>query len=166
LHKGAQILNLQKDRGQIKIGHNTHIRGELLIFAHGGEINIGNYCYVGEGAKIWSAKKIKIGSYVLIAHGVNIHDNISHPINAELRRKHTEQIIHQGHPKKDIELKEKEVLIMDDAWIGFNSTILRGVTIGRGAVIGACSVVTESVPDYAIVVGNPARIIGYANKQA
>lgn len=166
LHKGAQILNLQKDRGQIKIGHNTHIRGELLIFAHGGEINIGNYCYVGEGTKIWSAQKINIGNYVLIAHGVNIHDNISHPINAELRRKHTEQIIHQGHPKKDIELKEKEVLIMDDAWIGFNATVLRGVTIGRGAVIGACSVVTENVPDYAIVVGNPARIIGYANKQA
>jgi maltose O-acetyltransferase len=63
-------------------------------------------------------------------------------------------------------LKEKEVLIMDDAWIGFNATVLRGVTIGRGAVIGACSVVTENVPDYAIVVGNPARIIGYANKQA
>jgi acetyltransferase-like isoleucine patch superfamily enzyme len=165
LHKGAKILNLQKNKGQVRIGHNTHMRGELLVFAHGGEICIGNYCYVGEGTRIWSAKNISIGNYVLIAHGVNIHDNISHPIEAGLRRTHTEQIIHHGHPKKDIDLKEKEVMIMDDAWIGFNATVLRGVTIGRGAVIGACSVVTENVPDYAIVVGSPARIIGYANKQ-
>jgi UDP-3-O-[3-hydroxymyristoyl] glucosamine N-acyltransferase len=84
LHKGAQILNLQKDRGQIKIGHNTHIRGELLIFAHGGEINIGNYCYVGEGTKIWSAQKINIGNYVLIAHGVNIQSKLF--IKATLKR--------------------------------------------------------------------------------
>jgi len=56
---------------------------------------------------------------------------------------------------------EKKCIIGNDVWIGTNSTILRGVTIGNGAVIGANTVVTKDVPDYAIVVGNPARIIKY-----
>ena len=48
---------------------------------------------------------------------------------------------------------------MDDAWIGFNSIILKGVTVGRGAVVGAGSVVTNDVPDHTVVAGNPARVI-------
>lgn len=164
-HKGARVVNLLKNKECISLGKHSHIRGELLVFAHGGRITIGDYCYVGEGSKIWSASNISIGNYVLIAHGVNIHDNISHPINAEERRKHTEHIIHIGHPNKGIDLKEKPIVIKDDAWIGFNASVLRGVTVGRGAIVGACAVVTDDVPDYAIVVGNPAKIIGYANEK-
>ncbi len=53
------------------------------------------------------------------------------------------------------------ILIGDDVWIGANVTILKGITIGNGAVIGAGSVVVKDVPEYAIVVGNPAKIIKY-----
>ncbi len=56
---------------------------------------------------------------------------------------------------------EKECRIGNDVWIGCNSTILRGVTIGDGAVIGANSLVNKSIPPYAIAVGNPAKIIKY-----
>jgi maltose O-acetyltransferase len=51
-------------------------------------------------------------------------------------------------------------VIEDDVWIGFNSTILKGVTIGKGAVVGAGSVVTKDVAAYTIVAGNPAKAIG------
>jgi len=51
------------------------------------------------------------------------------------------------------------VAVKDKAWIGFNVSILKGVTIGEGAVIGACSVVTRDVPAYAVAVGNPARVV-------
>lgn len=54
---------------------------------------------------------------------------------------------------------EQDVIVEEDAWLGANVTLLPGVTIGRGAVVGACSVVTKNVPPYAVVVGNPARII-------
>ncbi len=164
-HRGARVINLLRDKSKIVLGKNSHIRGELLLFAHGGMISIGDYCYVGENTKIWSAESISIGNFVLIAHGVNIHDNISHPIEANERREHAHQIIHYGHPTTGIDLKECPIVIKDDAWIGFNASILKGVIIGRGAVIGACAVVTKNVPDYAIVVGNPAKIIGYANKK-
>jgi acetyltransferase-like isoleucine patch superfamily enzyme len=139
------------------------VRGELLVYAHGGRITIGDFCFVGENSRIWSGQSIIIGNYVLIAHGVNIHDNNSHPVNHELRRKHTEQIILKGHPTHDLDLKEKPVVIKDDAWIGFNASVMKGVTIGTAAIVGANAVVTEDVPDYAIVVGNPAKIIGYSN---
>jgi len=54
-----------------------------------------------------------------------------------------------------------EVIIGDDVWLGMNSTIMSGLRVGQGAVIGACSVVTKDVPPYAIVGGNPAAIIKY-----
>lgn len=64
-------------------------------------------------------------------------------------------------PYKHYSPFEKECVIGNDVWIGCNSTILRGVTIGDGAVIGANSLVTKDVPPYAIVVGSPAKIIKY-----
>lgn len=64
-------------------------------------------------------------------------------------------------PHKHYSPFEKECIIGNDVWIGCNSTILRGVTIGDGAVIGANSLVTKDVPPYAIVVGSPAKILKY-----
>ncbi len=58
-------------------------------------------------------------------------------------------------------VKSSPITIKDKAWIGFNSIILKGVTIGEGAVVAAGSVVTQDVPDYAVVGGNPAKIIKY-----
>jgi acetyltransferase-like isoleucine patch superfamily enzyme len=61
-----------------------------------------------------------------------------------------------GHPTT-----KGNVVIGNDVWIGFGAIILSGVTIGDGAAIGACSVVTRDVPPYAIAAGNPAQIIRY-----
>ena len=60
------------------------------------------------------------------------------------------------NPKDDL-----GVFIEDDVWVGTRAVILHGVTIGRGSIVGAGSVVTKSVPPYAVVAGNPARIIKY-----
>jgi len=158
----ANIANSLNDRTKIVIGYNSQIRGELLVFGHGGEIKIGSYSFVGERTKIWSAKKIIIGDRVLISHNVNIHDNNSHSLDAKLRHEDYLYISKIGLQKEN-NLDEKEIIIEDDAWIGFNSTIMKGVKIGKGAIIGANTIVTKDVPDFAVCVGNPMRIIKYVS---
>lgn len=147
----------------IQIGRQSHICGQLLVFGHGGKISIGDNCFIGEGSRIWSADSITVGDRVLISHGVNIHDCNSHSLSAAARYVHFNQIFSSGHPPVLDDVPSAPIVVEDDVWIGFNCTILKGVTIGRGAVIGAGSFVTKSIEAYAIVVGSPARQIGVAN---
>ncbi len=156
----ARIENLANKPDLICIGKNSVLRGELLIFAHAGEIHLGEDCYLGENSRIWSSELVKIGNRVYISHNVNIHDTNSHSLNPQIRHEHFVKIISTGHPKiNDVDIKSQPVYIEDDVWIGFNSTIFKGVKIGKGAVIGACSVVTKDVPEFVVVVGNPAKVI-------
>lgn len=157
--KTTQIFNLQKIKKNIRIDAKSIIRGELLIFGHAGVIEIGNYCYVGEGSRIWSADSIRIGNRVLISHNVNIHDNNSHSLDKSKRHEHFKAIVEIGHPSSELGLNAKPVIIEDDVWIGFNSIILKGITIGEGAIVAAGSVVTKDVESNTIVAGNPAVFI-------
>lgn len=154
----SRIYNMGKNDSDIMIGRNSIVRGELLRFAHGGRITIGEYCYVGEGTRIWSGCNIAIGDHVLIAHNVSIFDNLTHPVNWERRRKHFKAIAEQGHPSS-IDLGDKPVRIENDVWIGAHALILRGVTIGARAIVAAGAVVTRDVPADTIVAGNPALTI-------
>ena len=158
LHKTARIINNRNSREFITIGAFTHVKGELLTFGHGGKITIGDYCYIGEQSNIWSALSIEIGNRVLIAHNVNIFDNLTHPVNPKARHNQFKQIITTGHPEH-IDLSESAVVLSNDVWIGCMSLVLKGVTIGEGAIVGAGSVVTKNVPPYSIVTGNPAHIV-------
>ncbi len=156
----ARIENLANKPDLICIGKNSVLRGELLIFAHAGEIHLGEDCYIGENSRIWSSELVKIGNRVYISHNVNIHDTNSHSLSPQIRHEHFIKIISTGHPKiNDVDIQSRPVYIEDDVWIGFNSTIFKGVKIGKGAVIGACSVVTKDVPEFVVVVGNPAKVI-------
>ena len=154
----AKVRNYQNNKARIEVGAYTILMGELLIFKHGGNIKIGDHCFIGENTRIWSAKKIVIGNRVLIAHNVNIHDQISHPLDSKTRHEDYKLIFEKGL-QDNVNLNEKEVIIEDDAWIGFNATILKGVRIGRGAIIGSDTVVTKDVPPYSVLIGNPPRVI-------
>ena len=158
LSAGARILNAGTSSNQISVGHHCRIEGELFIFAHGGRISIGDWCFIGPGTRIWSAMDLTIGNRVLISHNVNIMDSLTHPLDPEKRHAQFRAILERGHPKF-IDLDEKPVRIDDDAWIGAGASILRGVTIGRGAIVGAGSVVTRDVAAHTLVAGNPARLV-------
>ena len=155
--KGS-IINHRKDKSLVSVGKHTNIQGELLIMEYGGCINVGEYCYIGEGSRIWSGKKVTIGNRVLISHNVNIHDNIAHPLDAGDRHKDFLHIFLR-QPQDNVDYRAAEIVIGDDVWIGFNATILKGVTIGNGAIIGACAVITKDVPPNAVVVGNNSQEI-------
>jgi acetyltransferase-like isoleucine patch superfamily enzyme len=158
LMRTARIRNIRGNSDCIAIGANSVIRGELMTFAHGGEIRIGEWCYVGEGTRIWSAGSIEIGNRVLISHSVNVFDNLTHPLDAAERHQQVRQIFKRGHPI-DISLDENPVKICDDAWIGAAAMVLRGVTVGEGGVVAAGAVVTKDVLPYSIVAGNPAEFV-------
>jgi acetyltransferase-like isoleucine patch superfamily enzyme len=162
LHAASRVENYQARPGAIVIAAHTQVLGHLVVLGHGGNIRIGESCFIGEYSRIWSADSITIGDRVLVSHNVNIHDHNAHSLSASDRSLHIGQIFSVGHPKTLENVSFAPIVIEDDAWIGFGSTILKGVTIGRGAIVGAAAVVTKDVPAYAIVVGNPARIVGQA----
>jgi len=154
----ALILNNAHPKEKLSIGKNSRIMGSLLLFDFDGEIEIGEDCFIGPDTRVWSAKKIKIGSRVLIAHNVNIHDNISHPLDAYERYKENLNFVNTGiHTKTDI--KSAEIVIGDDVWIGFNVTIMRGVKIGEGAIIGSNTLVKDDISPWTVNIGNPSRVI-------
>ena len=112
--------------------------------------NIGKYCYIGKNCVI---TKTNIGNYCSIANNVSIgqgEHNISNISTSSL-----------FYDDPYNELTNKDCIVGNDVWIGVDSIILRGVTIGNGAVIGANSVVTKDVPSFAIVAGSPAKVIKF-----
>ena len=100
-----------------------------------------------------------VGDRVLIAHNVNIFDNDTHPTSSAERRRDAELIFASGVREDFTSLAVRPVHIGDDAWIGCNACVLKGVAIGNGAIIGAGSVVTKDVPDYCVAAGNPAKVV-------
>jgi acetyltransferase-like isoleucine patch superfamily enzyme len=154
----ARIRNIFGDSDRIVIGRHSLVQGELLVFRHGGQISLGEWSFVGENSRIWSAASIVIGDRVLISHGVNIFDNLTHPIRAQARHAHARQILTVGHPS-NVTLGEKPVAIEDDVWIGAGAFVLRGVTLGQGSIVASGAVVTSDVAPFCIVAGNPAAVV-------
>jgi acetyltransferase-like isoleucine patch superfamily enzyme len=124
---------------------------------------VGDYSYGLPEIQWGKGRKIFIGKYCSIAGGVRIFLGGNHrsdwvttyPFSA-LTDTWPEGKGIQGHPQSN-----GDVRIQNDVWIGAYSTLMSGVTVGNGAVIAASAVVTKDVPPYAIVGGNPARIIRY-----
>lgn len=115
-------------------------------------IKIGKDCQINDNVHIAGVEKILIGKNVLIASKVFISDHNHGNYKGE------EQSSPSEKPSQRI-LKSKGVIIEDNVWIGEFCSILPGVTIGKGSIIGSNSTVTESVPPFSIAVGNPAKII-------
>jgi len=158
-YEDAIISNQQLDKSKITIDSGSHISGTLLVFGYGGKIEIGKNCYVGDHSRIWSGENIVIGDNVLISHGVNIMDNNGHEIDHELRAEGYIKSFEQGTKFLAGRVSTAPVIIHNNVWIGFNSIILKGVTINEGAIIAAGSVVTKDVPAFVVVGGNPAVAI-------
>lgn len=153
------VYNQQNNPSKITIGNDTHVRGTLLVFKYGGEINIGKNCYIGDNTRIWSGENISIGNHVLIAHQVNIVDTQAHEIDSMERSLRYEELIKNGSWSNKGNIQTSAIVIKDRAWISFNSIILKGVTIGEGAIVAAGSVVTKDVAPYTMVAGNPAVFV-------
>ncbi|MBA3922058.1 MAG: acyltransferase [Nostocaceae cyanobacterium] len=140
----------------LKVGDFSTVRAFLSFEKSQSEITIGRQTYIGKCHLITSTR-IFVGNNVLISWGVTIVDHDSHSISYSQR---TQDIFDWKNGSKNwSNVVCKPIHISDKVWIGFNVIILKGVTIGEGAIVGAGSVVTKDVPAWTIVAGNPAKAI-------
>jgi acetyltransferase-like isoleucine patch superfamily enzyme len=137
---------------RIHIGEDCNLEHDVYLkvsgcYAQAIAIRIGDGCFLGSGCELNALSSIVIGASCLIASGTRF---IDHDHGIEL-----------GTPMKHQPERSAEILVGSDVWFGVNCTILKGVTIGDGAIIAAGSVVTKSVPPLAIVAGVPARVLRF-----
>ena len=142
--------------GRIRIGSDCIIHCSIDFDGPDGQVTIGDRCFIGASHLVCHTG-IDIGDDVIMSWGITVVDHNSHSVNWEQRR-HDVALWMRGE-KDWTNVKIAPVKIGDKAWIGFGVSILKGVQIGEGAVIGAQSVVTRDVPPFAVVAGNPAQII-------
>ena len=141
--------------GEIRIGAQVYLSGKIGIGLSGRSpaivptLVIGDGTFIGHECSFNLRHGIHIGRQCLLAGGVVIQDNDGHPIDPVARR--------AGEPAPESAVAA--VTIADGVWIGRRAMILKGVTLGENAIVGAGSVVLHDVPANTIVAGNPARVI-------
>jgi acetyltransferase-like isoleucine patch superfamily enzyme len=134
--------------GKINIGNRVKIWSHLSItqlsVGDGACLTIGDNTFINTGVIVSVRSAVQIGKNCQIANQVIIMDNDFHGLEERDKPEHPEPVI-----------------IEDDVWLATRCTILKGVKIGRGAVVAAGAVVTRDVPPYTLVGGVPAKIIRY-----
>jgi UDP-2-acetamido-3-amino-2,3-dideoxy-glucuronate N-acetyltransferase len=144
----------------VKLGRNVRIYGFVNLYGCeiGDETRIGSFVEIQKGASI--GPRCKISSHTFICEGVTLE--------AEVFVGHNVTFINDRYPaatnatgrlKSDADWHCERTLVKRGASIGSGATLMSGITIGENATVGAGAVVTKDVPDNAIVVGNPARIL-------
>lgn len=135
------------------VGDNVHIQKGFNIDSPN-NVKIGSNVYVGPNNTWYGFGGITVGDGTIFAHNVEIMTR-NHNYNSD----DLESIPY------DKTYVNKPVILKENVWVGSNVLIVPGITIGEGVVIGMGAVVTKDVPPYAVVGGNPARIIKYRNKE-
>lgn len=130
--------------GEFNAARDFRIRGRVfrssIDVAPGASLRVGEHVFINQGTVIAVQQQVTIGNRVDIGDMVRIYDSNFHPV------------------RPGGSVRTAAVVIEDDVWIASGATILPGVQIGRGSVVGAGAVVTSSVPSGSLVVGNPAQV--------
>lgn len=155
---GIPMLKISRGADKIIIGNNVTFNNYhntswfckcFVAVSPGARLSIGNNTGMN-GVMIYCSKSITIGNHVNIGGGTKIYDTNFHSIFWQYRRNSKDDILNT---------KKAEVIIEDDAFIGTNCIIGKGITIGARSIIGAGSVVTCNIPSDEIWAGNPAKFI-------
>jgi len=145
-------------------GSSSYI-GTMFDVGPAGRVTIGDYTLVN-GARIICDAEIEIGDYGLISWNVVLMDSYRLSFDIATRRRELEAVSRQSRRILEGESQPRPIRIGSNVWIGFDSCVLPGVTIGDGSIVGARSVVFEDVPPFTVVAGNPARVIRKLNNEA
>lgn len=137
----------------IMLGNRVSILENALLNANQGTIHIGDRSWLGPFSLIYGNGGVSIGKDVMIASHCAIN-TVSH---------HTDKT---SIPMNDQGIYTAPVIIEDDVWLGIGSTVLQGVSIGRGSIIGAGAVVTRDIPPWSVAVGTPAKVIRKRDRES
>ncbi|SDJ25891.1 galactoside O-acetyltransferase [Lachnospiraceae bacterium G41] len=153
------------EKNYLSIGNNCVIDSRFVFEKESGRISVGDRVHIGN-SRLISIDEIVIEDDVIIAWDCLIYDHNSHSVSWEERKEDTLREYNCISQKKDAisdkrwdVVKSAPIHICSKAWIGTGVKILKGVTIGEGAVVAAGSVVVKDVPAWTVVGGNPAQII-------
>jgi galactoside O-acetyltransferase len=160
------VLRPEGNRRYVTIGNDSMVGGSYDFFAPAGEVVIGDRVFFAGGNAICT-HSIVIENDVFISWGVYLFDNDSHSLDYRHRIQDMTNHLNDWRSGKTnfniskdwTHVNSAPIRICQYAWIGMEVTILKGVTIGRGAVVGAKSVVTNDVAPWTVVGGNPAKFI-------
>ena len=140
-----EYFSLMKELFYNQIGENSVVYNQLTVV-------------LPKNVTIGSGVTVMNGALMMAAGGITIEDNVMIAANV--------QLISNNHDPYDRQILTcKPVLIKYGAWVGAGATILPGVTVGKYAIIGANSVVNKDIPDYAVAVGSPAKVVKYLDKE-
>lgn len=150
----------------LKIGEKSLLNCNISYQKESGLVIIGDRSYIANDTNLICVNNIQIGNDVLISWDCTIYDNDSHSVYWTGRKNDVINMVNDylecGEINKNKDWSNvisKPIKIEDKVWIGFGVTILKGVTIGEGAVVAANSVITKDVPPYTVVAGNPAKFV-------
>ncbi len=138
-------LRVNSMRGFMKVGHHSRVMRDVYV-GNGKGIEIGDYCRVNEKVRL---DNVKIGNHVMIARESVILGKTHETIDLETPMEQ------QGN------IPTPQTVIGDDVWLGLRVTLMPGLKISKGSIIGAGAVVTKDVKEYSIVGGIPAKLIKY-----
>ena len=164
-----EILNVNSDRqalANVRVG--TDVKIYNFVNAYGCSIEdgskIGSFVEIQKGVNI--GKNCKISSHTFICEGVDIKDGVFVGHNVSfINDKFPRAVNKDGSMQTETDWQMIKTLVEEFASIGTGATIMCGITIGKHAIIGAGAVVTKDVPPYAVVAGNPAKILKYIDHE-
>ena len=154
-------IEKRHNNSRIFIGNECLINGRLVTEVKSSKIDIKDNVFIGGNTIVDCKQEIVIEDDVLISYECIIFDHDSHSALSHERKNDLSDF--KNNNLKWDKIKSKKILIKRNAWVCARSIILKGVTIGEGSIVAAGSVVTENVPDYSLVAGNPAKFIKKVN---
>lgn len=151
---------------RVFVGEQSMIGCNFIFESDSGSIKIGKRTFINGGTNLISINEIEVGDDVTIGWNVYIYDHDSHSLDYIFRKDDIKRQREDFYAKRNFifskdwsTVKYAPIKICNKVWIGFNAIILKGVTIGEGAIIAAGAVVTKNVPEWTIVAGNPAKVV-------
>ena len=143
----------------VRIGRGASIYlGVMFDVGAQGRVSIGEFTLIN-GARIICDAEVSIGDYCLISWNTVFMDTCRLPAGIPARRRELELVPTRQPRHAAADGLAQPIRIGRNVWVGFDSCVLGGVTIGEGSVVGARTVVTTDVPPFTVVAGNPARVI-------